>query len=253
MLRLRREQPEKFVSRKKVKPPEEKPAAPVPATASPPPVAPAPVPATVSPLPTMPSMPEIKTDNELFGNEEVQPPKIEGANPPPPIQAPPATETPAPPPPESVKKYAVVVWGMIVKICCTIFGDGFKPITLKSETGEVLYDENAEGVKVWWNWLVSIGVKTFSPIVELWVFMISYFTIRFPLIVARFRKKKPAGEQPAPTATVPPAGQERPAPPPSNRPPLTKTPPPESPEQTPPTQPPPATEAERAEAGEDFR
>jgi hypothetical protein len=113
-----------------------------------------------------------------------------------------------------------MIWGMIVKVCTSIFGDGFKPITIKSETGEIIYDENSEGIKVWWNWLVSIGIKVFSPVVELWMFMLAYFAIRFPLIVARFKRKKPATTPPEPPteATTPPApGENRPAPPPATK------------------------------------
>ena len=120
-------------------------------------------------------------------------------------------------------------------------------MVLKSETGEVLYDENAEGIKVWWNWLVSIGVKAFSPVVELWMFMLAYFAIRFPLIVARFRKKKPATTPPAPPteATTPPAQAEnRESPPPQPREP--------APQPTPTAAAPAATEAERAQAVESL-
>jgi hypothetical protein len=265
MFKLRQEQPEKFV-RRKPKVAAETSAAPVQSPpASAPPVQTPPSKPVQSPPQTMPgatpvpTTPEIKPDTTLFGAEEVQPPKIDGGNTPPPVGAPPGTPgsgSPGEPqgaPPESVKKYAVIVWGMIVKICTTIFGDGFKPIILKSETGEVLYDENAEGVKVWWNWLVSIGVRAFSPLVELWIFMIAYFTIRFPLIVARFRKKKGSAGQPAPTGTEPQAGpetQRRPAP---DKPQATETPPSTTPKPPPPKEPPQATEQELADAGEQFR
>jgi hypothetical protein len=219
--RLRREYPEKFVHHKKktvqpVTPPAEvkpevkieTPAAPIPVPIPPPPP-PAPI--------AIPPVTQSQLDTVLFGPEEVQPPKLDAGPPPaPPPQPPPGSpgtgspQTPTPPAPPEVRKYAVLVWGMIVKTCCAIFGDGFKPILMKTETGEILYDENAEGVKVWWNWLVSIGVRAFSPVVELWMFMVSYFAIRFPLIVARFRKKKPAA---SPPATAPEPKTQSPPPP----------------------------------------
>ena len=173
----------------------------------------------------------VNSDTTLFGTETVPPPKLEtGSQPAPPPQPPPGTPGTGAPAPAvtapageaqpDVKKYAVMIWGMIVKVCTSIFGDGFKPITIKSETGEIIYDENSEGIKVWWNWLVSIGIKVFSPVVELWMFMLAYFAIRFPLIVARFKRKKPATTPPEPPteATTPPApGENRPAPPPATK------------------------------------
>jgi hypothetical protein len=243
MARLRKEQPEKFRgNRRKPKPADPAPEIkPVPTEAqalrqpaaqptNPPAVSPAtlPEPARVGHENVQP-MP-VNSDTTLFGTETVPPPKIETGQPAPPPQPPPGTPgtgtaapavtAPAGEAQPDVKKYAVMIWGMIVKICTSIFGEGFKPITIKSETGEVIYDENAEGIKVWWNWLVSIGVKVFPPVVELWMFMLAYFAIRFPLIVARFRKKKTATTPPAPPAeatTPPPPGENREAQPPQPR------------------------------------
>jgi hypothetical protein len=258
MLRLRREQPEKFVHRKPK--PIADPAAPVKTQPEPEiKTTPAAPPSQTPPQPSpttnpVPALPEIKPDTTLFGDEEVQPPKIDGGATPPPVEALPGTPGSGSPgelaaPPESVKKYAVLVWGMIVKVCCAIFGEGFKPIILKSETGEVLYDESAEGVKVWWNWLVSVGIKTFSPLVELWIFMIAYFTIRFQLIVARFRKKK----QSAPTGSPPPGETEKPAPPAPDKTQPTGTAPPMTPEPAPKREAPQATQEELSEGEENFR
>lgn len=89
-------------------------------------------------------------------------------------------------------KYGAMVWAMIVKLCVGIFGPGFEPMVIKDSQGHVIYDEGLEGVKVWVNYLASIGVKVFSPVVELWIFMGSYVGLRTGLVIARFRKKKPA-------------------------------------------------------------
>ena len=137
---------------------------------------------------------------------------------------------------------------MIVKICCAVFGDGFNPVTIKSPDGEVLYDESAEGVKVWWNYLVSLGVTAFSPVVELWIFMVGYFALRFPFIIAKFKRKKPGtdtAQPPAPAKT--PQKETRPT--------EEKSPPEQpTPEPAPPT-PPPVKPAEArtvaVEEGED--
>ena len=258
LLRLRKEHPEKFIRKKKVQLPpgeptlEAKPAAPItaPAPAPEPQIKKEQQPAPLSITSPSPS-PKIQSDEVLFGHEEVQPPKIESGIPSPPPTPPPGSPgtgspaTPIAPPPPEARKYAVLVWGMVVKICCGIFGEGFKPLLIKSETGEVLYDENAEGVKVWWNWLVSIGVRAFSPVVELWMFMLAYFAIRFPLIVARFRKKKPA-----PTTSAPQDETEKPDRQPSGKDKQEAQPSPESKE--PPASPPApqATQEERASAVE---
>jgi len=68
---------------------------------------------------------------------------------------------------------------------------------IKDAAGNFVYDENAEGVKVWVNYLASIGVKVFSPLVELWIFMAFYLGMRAGLIIDRFRRKKGTGPQPA--------------------------------------------------------
>jgi hypothetical protein len=237
--KLRADHPEKFNRTKKPEPPKPevplpKPEVPLPKpeVPSPKPEVPSPKPEVPSPKPAVAEIP-IQPDTVLFGSESVPPPKIDADSPPAPPPAPPpgtpgtgapVSAAPAPVAPPEVRKYAVMIWGLIVKICVGIFGEGFQPMTLKSDGGEVLYDEGAEGVKVWWNWLVSIGVTALSPLVELWMFMGAYFTIRFPLIIAKFKKKKPATKDSVPhvESTTPesppenrgkPAAPERPTPP----------------------------------------
>ena len=115
-----------------------------------------------------------------------------------------------------------MIWSMIVQLCCSIFGDGFKPVVIKDAAGAVIYDEGAEGIKVWVNYLASIGIKIFSPVVELWIFMASYVGLRAGLIVQKFKRKK-AGAQST--------GQKAPSPEPAKSEPTEapKAPPPPSP------------------------
>lgn len=132
--------------------------------------------------------------------------------PPPADQAGPETAgsaTAAPPPPQDAgpkadgAKYGAMIWAMIVQLCCSIFGDGFKPVVIKDAAGAVIYDEGAEGIKVWVNYLASIGIKIFSPVVELWIFMASYVGLRAGLIIQKFKRKK-AGAQPTGPKEPPP-------------------------------------------------
>ena len=153
---------------------------------------------------------------------------------PPPMadQAGPETAAPPPPPPQDAgpkadgAKYGAMIWSMIVQLCCSIFGDGFKPVVIKDAAGAVIYDEGAEGVKVWVNYLASIGIKIFSPVVELWIFMASYVGLRAGLIVQKFKRKKSGA----------PASADK-----GQSPPEAKAPGAEAPKETPPPPPPPAT------------
>lgn len=205
-----------------------------PSTAAPSP-APVPPPSSIpsnNPLPAA-SAAQVVSESEIFSPA---PAPDETKNEPSQTQTPPPNQTTGQPSASAVadaKRYAVMIWGAIVKIFCGIFGEGFQPMVLKSETGEVLYDENIEGVKVWGNWLASIGVKAFSPIIELWLFMGMYLSMRLGLIFAKFRKKKPAttatkaGEAPEPSKEppAPPKPAETPKPP---APPTGRTPAPEA-------------------------
>ena len=190
-----------------------------PATAAPS----APTPAAVSaPAPTpagSPPAPQVVSEADIF------------SPPPPADQTPPENAGPgpgSPPPPQDAgpkadgAKYGAMIWSMIVQLCCSIFGDGFKPVVIKDAAGAVIYDEGAEGIKVWVNYLASIGIKIFSPVVELWIFMASYVGLRAGLIVQKFKRKK-AGAQST--------GQKAPSPEPAKSEPTEapKAPPPPSP------------------------
>ena len=143
--------------------------------------------------------------------------------PPPADQTPPENAGPgpgSPPPPQDAgpkadgAKYGAMIWSMIVQLCCSIFGDGFKPVVIKDAAGAVIYDEGAEGIKVWVNYLASIGIKIFSPVVELWIFMASYIGLRAGLIVQKFKRKKAGAQSTAPKEAPPqsPKSQEAAAP-----------------------------------------
>ena len=206
----------------------------VPAAAAPVAVPPAPAPAglddIMSPLKTPPATP----DTAIFGASTPPPPKVDatspGSPPVPPPEPPPGTPGASPtssgPATEADGgKYGAMVWAMIVKLCVGIFGPGFEPMVIKDSQGHVIYDEGLEGVKVWVNYLASIGVKVFSPVVELWIFMGSYVGIRSGLIIAKFRKKKtapttaapgtqPESKEPGAQPASPAAKAPAPAPPP---------------------------------------
>lgn len=182
-----------------------------PATAAP--VAAAPAPASAPPEP------RIIDERELFS-----PPPPASEIPPLDSSAPPAGQAPPPQdagPKADGAKYGAMIWSMIVQLCCSIFGDGFKPIIVKDAAGAVIYDEGAEGIKVWVNYLASIGIKVFSPVVELWIFMGSYLGLRAGLIIQKFKNRKKRGEQtsapksPSPESSKPePAAAPKASPPP---------------------------------------
>ena len=199
------------------------------------PPAPAPIPPPPKAEPVLPG--PATPDTAIFGASTPPPPKVDapppGAPPVPPPQPPPGTpgSEPAPAPEADGGKYGAMIWAMIVKLACAFFGPGFEPIVIKDSAGKVIYDEAAEGTKVWINYLASIGVKVFSPVVELWIFMGSYFGLRVGLIVQKFRRKKgaasnaeqkgsPQSESKPPeaaksTTPPPPAQSEAPAPAPA--------------------------------------
>jgi hypothetical protein len=165
--------------------------------------APAPAPLDI-PMSNPP--PQIVDEHEIFSpppppdpNAPAVGPELTG--PPPPQPAP----GPAGEPKGDGGKYGTMIWAIIVKMFVGIFGPGFEPIIVKDSTGQILYDENAEGLKVWVNYLASIGIKTFSPVVELWIFMGSYVGLRAGLIIAKFKGRKKAAQQSAPP-TEPTAG-----------------------------------------------
>ncbi len=273
MIRMRREHPEKFVAQNtghkrkpKMNTPEISAPAPAPVENPPPkPVAniPAPAPGPVithapvasAPAPVPPEIQvaasPVKPDTEIFGSETVTPPKIDANIPPPPTKPPDGTpgsspaapgapvgsaQPPGTPDPADSRKYAVFIWNAIVQVCYAVFGEGFKPMPpIKGPSGEVIYDEAAEGVKVWWNFLVHVGIKAFSPVVELYIFMGTYFAMRFPLILAKFKKKKPAtGTPPPPAPSGKPQGETKKEEPPHPQP---ESPPPPAPRQPAPPQP----------------
>ena len=159
--------------------------------------APAPIPPAPKAEPVLPG-PATVDERELFSPAPPPDP-----NAPPPENVPPPTPaaTPSAGASQDGSKYGAMIWAMIVKLCVAIFGNGFEPIVIKDSAGNVVYDESAEGVKVWVNYLASIGVKVFSPVVELWIFMASYLGLRAGLIVQKFRRKKTGAQPNAPKGT----------------------------------------------------
>jgi hypothetical protein len=191
----------------------------------PPPVAGAetkPVPAAPVIIPAAPvsPLPQIVDEREIFSPAPPPPPPGTEQPLPGPEPTPAGASQPAPAPDASGAKYGAMIWTMICKLCVGIFGPGFEPIMVKGPDGTVVYDENAEGIKVWVNYLASIGVKVFSPVVELWIFMGSYLGLRAGLIIQKFRNRKKGGaaaggqKEPPPTEAKSPAAEKTTEPPP---------------------------------------
>lgn len=156
---------------------------------------PLPVPPT---LPTATPLPGPATpDTVIFGASTPPPPKVDAASagsPPPPPPEPPqgtpgVSSPPAAPPPPDNLGLATIVWTMLVNLFVAIFGPAWLPTSK---------DETEMCVSAWRAYFESIGIKPFSPIVNLWLAMGAYAAPRFGSIVAKFRKKKPAQPGAAP-------------------------------------------------------
>jgi hypothetical protein len=136
-------------------------------------------------------------DTVIFGASTPPPPKVDAASagsPPPPPPEPPqgtpgVSAPPAAPPPPDNLGLATIVWTMLVNLFVAIFGPAWLPTSK---------DETEMCVSAWRAYFESIGIKPFSPLVNLWMAMFAYSAPRFGSIVAKFRKKKPAQPGAAP-------------------------------------------------------
>jgi hypothetical protein len=161
-------------------------------------------PPTIPPTPAETLTPGPATpDSAIFGASTPPPPKVDatspGSPPPPPPEPPqgtPGVSAPplAPPPPDNLG-LATIVWTMLVNLFVAIFGPAWLPTSK---------DETEMCVSAWRGYFESIGIKPFSPLVNLWLAMFAYAAPRFGSIVAKFRKKKPT----PPGAAPAPAGPE---------------------------------------------
>lgn len=163
-------------------------------------------------------------DTKIFGSETPPPPKVDPnadpvAPPLPPGVTPsgPGASPAAEPPPDNLG-LATIVWTMLVNLFVGIFGPTWRPTSS---------EENEMCVSAWRAYFESIGIKPFSPLVNLWMAMIAYAAPRFGSIVAKFRKKKkPLAESPRggqPEAAVEKDTSPAPAPAPAEK--LEATPP----------------------------
>lgn len=187
---------------------------------------------TILPAPPQPATPNLNPplapavpDTKIFGSETPPPPKLDPhaepvPPPPPPGNTPGAPgPAPAPEPAQDNLGLATIVWTMLVNLFVGIFGPTWLP-TSKEESDMC--------VGAWKAYFESIGIKPFSPLVNLWLAMFAYVAPRFGSIVAKFRKKKTTLEEsprgsppdtsakkepsPAPAA---PAPEKKPAVPPA--------------------------------------
>ena len=184
MLRLRREQPEKFAMgrRKKIYfAPEIKLETPAAVAVQTPPPPPPPEKATFM---------TVQPDSNLFGTENVPPPKAEQLPPPgsQPPGAPGATEQGPTGQhttvlPKDTRALAVMVWTMILQLLAVLFGPAMFPRKVGNGPGEVPYDENEMVIGAWMDYFASIGLKPLSPVMNLLLSILAYMLPRAQFIV----------------------------------------------------------------------
>jgi hypothetical protein len=205
MLRLRRERPDRFTSdarRRKPKPPAPiQPEKPTPQP-TPPPPQPTPAPVTTPAAPDRPAFMTVQPDTELFGTENVPPPKMD-QTPPPPGSLPPGGQpggTPPPGPdqqpsgqhttvlPKDTRALAVMVWTMILSLLAVIFGPAMYPRKVGNGPNEVPYDENEMVIGAWMDYFASIGLKPLSPVLNLWLSILAYLLPRAEFVVITVKR-----------------------------------------------------------------
>jgi hypothetical protein len=253
MIRLRRERPDRFTSdarRRKPKPPAPMPAAPPipePTPQPTPPPAPALPPSWSWPCeavegpqpPAAPNFMTVQPDTELFGTENVPPPKAD-QTPPPGSQPTPGAPTTGSQPgptglhttvlPADTRALAVLVWTMILNLLAVLFGPAMYPRKKGDGPNEVPYDENEMVIGAWMDYFVSIGLKPLSPVMNLWLAILAYMLPRAQFVVITVKKwfsPKARGQQtertPSPAETpppeTPPSKEESPSSPPEPSPP----------------------------------
>ena len=178
-----------------------------------PPPAPAQAPATPAPAPAVPvatapldipmsnPQPQIVSEAEIFS--PVPPPDPNAPPPPPQPEIPPAGPPPAAEPSQDNLGLATIVWTMLVNLFVGIFGPTWLPTSK---------EESEMCVSAWKAYFESIGIKPFSPLVNLWLAMFAYVAPRFGSIVAKFRKKKTTLEESPRGAPPESSGPKEPSP-----------------------------------------
>ena len=144
----------------------------------------------------------VQPDTELFGTENVPPPKMDQL-PPPPGSLPPGGQpggTPPPGPdqqpsgmhttvlPKDTRALAVMVWTMILNLLAVIFGPAMYPRKVGNGPGEVPYDENEMVIGAWMDYFASIGLKPFSPAVNLLLSILAYMLPRAQFVILTVKK-----------------------------------------------------------------
>ena len=225
MLRLRRERPDRFTSdarRRKPKPP-----APIPTGNSTPEPTPQPIPATapVSAPAAKPDFMTVQPDTELFGTENVPPPRADQP-PPPPGSLPPGGQPGGTPPPGAqqgptgqhttvlpadTRALATMVWTMLLNLLAVIFGPAMYPRKKGDGPNEVPYDENEMVIGAWMDYFASIGLKPLSPVMNLWLAILAYMLPRAQFVVLTVKRWfNPRAREPQNART--PSPDETPAP-----------------------------------------
>lgn len=204
-----------------------------------PPANPLPKPAQSSPAPAAkPDFMTVQPDTELFGTENVPPPRMDA--PPPSGSLPPGGQpggTPPPGPeqqpsgmhttvlPKDTRALAVMVWTMILNLLAVIFGPAMYPRKVGNGPNEVPYDENEMVIGAWMDYFASIGLKPFSPLVNLLLSILAYMLPRAQFVILTVKKwfspraaaqrggHKPQSDEPTPPAEPPPTPESPSAPP----------------------------------------
>jgi hypothetical protein len=116
---------------------------------------------------------------------------------------------------------AVIVWGMIVQTCVRLFGKAFEPRKFPDGQGGFL-DENENVIGAAVAYFDSIGFVKLTPLWNLVLTILSYFLIRFNVLLdwISARRKKSSATKPAPVGLKPrPTPPPQPAPAPAPKPP----------------------------------
>lgn len=144
----------------------------------------------------------VQPDTELFGTENVPPPRADQL-PPPSGSLPPGGQPGGTPPPGAeqgptglhttvlpadTRALATMVWTMILNLLAVLFGPAMYPRKKGDGPNEVPYDENEMVIGAWMDYFASIGLKPLSPVMNLWLAILAYMLPRAQFVVITVKK-----------------------------------------------------------------
>ena len=127
--------------------------------------------------------------------------------------------------PKDTRALAVMVWTMILNLLAVIFGPAMYPRKVGNGPNEVPYDENEMVIGAWMDYFASIGLKPFSPAVNLLLSILAYMLPRAQFVILTVKKwfnprapgqhteRKPQSDEPTPPGEPPPTPEQPSAPP----------------------------------------